>query len=133
MKKVNLFLLIIIVALISSFIAFFFIEKNRIVQVDRFVMDVNVTDSNVIGMNVDKDGFHFGSLGRGQGSIREMTIKDTERDVMVSVIKEGEMADWVNHPNDFIVREGEVKNITVSVSVPSTAPLGDYSGEIVWH
>ena len=58
MKKVNLFLLIIIVALISSFIAFFFIEKNRIVQVDRFVMDVNVTDSNVIGMNVDKDGFH---------------------------------------------------------------------------
>ncbi len=131
MRKLNLFLLIFILAAVTSFITFIVIERNRIVQVETYPMQVRITDEDKIGMNADPDGFYFGGLRRGMGAGREFWIQQVEEDVMISIIKKGEMAKWVGHPNEFIVRKGEEKKIELTISIPQDAPLGNYTGEVI--
>ena len=132
MKKINFFLLIIIVVLISTFMTLFLIERGRIVQVNRWDMDVTVRADAVMGFNIDNDALHFGSIGRGSGSRREITINDIKQDVIITTIKKGEIATWVNAPNGFIMRKGEERNIFVSLGVPLYAKPGNYTGEILF-
>ena len=130
MKRLNFFLLIIGVVLISSLITFVLIDRSRIIQVNSLPMDVNVTEEDIIGINVDPDGVHFGSLGRGQGAMKLILINDVKQDAIVSIIKKGGMAKWVSSPRGFIIHENEDKNISISIGIPSNAPYGGYSGEI---
>lgn len=130
MKKVNLFLIVIIISLTVSFFTFYIYQKSRIVQINKFPMDVRVAENQIIGFNVDPDGFHFGSVPRGSGGQRELRIHQVEEDVIVYMYKKGEIAPWVSYPNSFTVRKGESKNITLSVSIPREAKPGNYSGEI---
>lgn len=131
MKRRNFFVLFIIIVILASFTTFFIIEKSRIVQVEIYLMDVGVVDTGIVGVNVDADGFHFGKLGRGGSSSRELMIKDVEEDVLVTIAKKGEIADWVSNPNNFIMKKGEERNITLSISIPADAPLGNYTGEAI--
>ena len=81
MRKTNLILLIIIIAIATSIISYILYESNRIVQIDKFPMHVNVIpNDDTIGINVDP-GFYFGSLKRGGGGRRELIINNVEEDV----------------------------------------------------
>ena len=129
MKRLNLFLLILFVVIFTTFATVFVIERNRIVQINNYPMDVNVIEEKIIGINVDPDGFHFGSLNRGVSARRELYIQ-SDKKVLVTIYKEGEMSKWVGHPNDFIVKAGEQENISLSVSIPRDAEYGNYTGEV---
>ena len=52
--------------------------------------------------------------------------------MIITTIKKGEIATWVNAPNGFIMRKGEERNIFVSLGVPLYAKPGNYTGEILF-
>ncbi len=131
MKKINLLLIIAIAVITASSLTYILIQRSRIVQIEKYKMDVNITDNEKIGINVDNDAFHFGSLGVRGIVAREFKIHQTEEDVLVRIIKRGEMALWVSNPNNFIVRKGEEKTIEFTLSVPVGMPVGYYTGEII--
>jgi hypothetical protein len=130
MKKNILFLLITLISLFVSFVAFIIIDTGRVIQVNKFSMDIRVINSSVMGMNVDPGAFHFGALSAGRSARRELWIRNVEEDAIVIISKRGLMAQWVGNPNDFIIRKGENKNISFSISVPKDAKLGNYTGEV---
>ena len=132
MKKLNFFLLIVMVVLISSFLTFLAIDRSKIVQVNSFVMDVNVSDDGVFGINIDPDGFHFGSIGRGQGATKVLMIKNVKEDVSISIIKKGEMAGWVSSPKGLVMRKGQDENVSLSIAIPYNAQFGGYTGEVMF-
>jgi hypothetical protein len=131
MKKINVFLLVIIIALLVSLVTVYLIEANRIIKVQRIPMDVRVKAEGGYGVNIDPGEFHFGGLPRGAGGRRELWIHQVEQDSLVSIHGVGLMADWISYPDDFIVKKGEEKNISVSISIPWDTEPGNYTGEVV--
>ena len=107
------------------------IDRSRIVQVAKYPMDIEVKDDDIMGVNVDPDGFHFGSLNRGGGARREFKIHQVEEDILVKISKKGEMAKWVGNPDNFIIRKGGNRTISFSIGIPHDAPLGNYTGEVI--
>jgi hypothetical protein len=130
MKRISLIFLVIFAALITSIITFIVIEKSKILQVNKYSMDVKVTNDSIIGINADP-GFHFGSLRRGEGSAKKIIITGVEEDMLVVIAKRGEIAKWVSVPDKFILKKGEDKNISIAVGIPQNAPLGNYTGELI--
>jgi len=132
MKKLTLFVLITAVVLLSSIITFLFLESRNIILVKSIPMDVKVIDRpNFAGINVDPDGFHFGKIGPGGISERELMIKNVSQDVFVFITKKGEIAGWVSNPNFFRVKKGEEKDITFTIVVPMNSSVGLHTGEAV--
>jgi hypothetical protein len=132
MKLRNVVILIVLLVVLSSVITAIVIDMNNIIQAQRYPMDVEVKNDKIIGINVDPDGFHFGSLYPGGGASRILKIHQIEEDAMVNVIKKGEMAEWVGNPDDFIIRKGEDMNISLSISIPKDAEFGNYIGEVIF-
>ena len=130
MKKKTFIVLLAIVAL-TTILATYYINQKEHVEVHRINMDVIVTDSGIMGFNVDDDAFHFGQLGRGGGGRRLLKIHQVTEDVLVVIEKKGEIAGWVSNPNRFIVRSGQEINISFSIGVPADATLGNHTGEAI--
>lgn len=91
-------------------------------------MDVDYNVDNEIGINVDVDGLHFGTLLPGGASVR--TIKfDAFKDTRVIFIFEN--IDYV-YPseNDFFMNEGDSKNIDFKAAIPLSLDHGKYKGTL---
>jgi hypothetical protein len=130
MKRINLFLLIVIVAIIVSLITFLIIDRATTARM-KYVMDVEVIEEDLIGINVDPDGLHFGRMKAGDGAGRSIIINNVEDDVLVTVVKKGEMAEWVNNPSGFILRKGNETTLLFSISIPEGTPARKYNGEVI--
>ncbi|MBD3163715.1 hypothetical protein GF323_00780 [Candidatus Woesearchaeota archaeon] len=132
MRKITVFFLIIFTALLSTAATVLVIERSRIVEKKEFAMDVQVTgESSSMGFNVDPDGFHYGTMPKGSSGKREITI-EAEEDVVVSIIKKGEIGKWVENPNNFLIKEGEKMKVGLILNVPENAAAGNYSGKAVF-
>ena len=131
MKKINAILTILIISLIVSSLTYLIIQNLRVVARTSYNMDVIVWDDKRVGINLNTDAIHFGGMGAGNGANRGVII-DAEEDVIVSILKKGQMATWVSNPNNFYMQKGEQRNITFSLSVPKDTLPGNYTGEAIF-
>jgi hypothetical protein len=131
MKKINLVLLIIIISIVISLVTFIALEQSKIVQVDRYVADVQVTQTGTIGLNADPDGFHFGRVAKGGAASRTLMITDIKEDTIVKIRGKGEISPFLGLPPDFLIETGQNKNTSVAVHIPPDAEVGNYSGEVI--
>lgn len=131
MKRGKLFLLILSICIVVSISTAFMIERSRLVQVNKIPMNVTVlSNPKQIGFCADPHIFCFGSMSPGNGGQRWLKINPKE-DVIVEVKKTGEMGNWLTHENNFIVKKGEWKELTVTLTVPYEVDPGVYSGEFI--
>ncbi|MBR9699939.1 hypothetical protein GOV09_05770 [Candidatus Woesearchaeota archaeon] len=131
MKKRNFYVFIVVIIVLVTLTTLFFMESNRIIQVTRFPMDVTLTHNDIMGINADPGAFHFGSFKPGQHAGRKLEIKDIHEEVTVIISTKGEMGKWLTYDNNFPMREGDSKNISLTLITPSHASLGNYSGEVI--
>ena len=130
MKTITLVILLILAVIVTTVVTYFY-QQPKIVQEERYVMDVEVKNDSIMGFNVDPDGFHFGSVPRGSAGWRELKITQVTEDVMVIIQKSGEIAPWVSVPSGFLVKKGENVTISFVVSIPRNAEFGRYEGEAI--
>lgn len=131
MKKRYLFLLIAAVSILCSISYVIFLERSRVLQVNAYPADVKVTTDGIIGINIDGDALHFGSIAAGSVSRRLIQISQVEEDAIVIIYKKGQMSEWLSYPNNFLIKKGEEKNITFTLALPKNAYAGNYTGEVV--
>ena len=129
----KLLFLIIIILIITSGLTAIFYSFYIIRDVRRITMDLKVEDSSVIGMNVDNDGLHFGTVPRGGSSTRRMIINHKEHyPLFVSIHTYGNFLDWLAiSDNNFIVEPNTDKEIKFTVSVPGNALSQVYNGTVI--
>ena len=131
MKKVSAIMLIFVIAIIASIGTYLVIENSQIIGKSSYLMDVTVWDAGRVGVDVGTDAIHFGGMGPGNGARRDVTIV-AEEDLIISIVKKGEIANWVSNPNNFFMNKGEARNITFSINVPPNTPVGNYTGEAIF-
>ena len=99
MKKIEVILIVMFIAVIASLITAFIIEKSRVLQVEKFPMEVTVTDDpRTIGINVDPDQFNFGIIPQGNTGKRSLSIS-TDQEVYVTIKTEGNISPMINYKN----------------------------------
>jgi len=130
-KTVYSFILVILAVILTSTATSFLMDRSRIIQADEYPMDVKVTDNGIIGINVDSDGLHFGSPGRGGSSEREIIVNNVQEDVLATITKSGEIAGWVSSPKNVIIKKGEETSLVFSINIPLNASLGNHTGKAV--
>lgn len=90
--------------------------------------DVDYFVGSHIGINLDEDAIHFGTLQPGNAHRRELIVR-SERDVLVRVIPYG--LDYLVVENDnTLVFSGEEAKISLLLRLPLSAEEGFHSGKL---
>lgn len=121
-KNLRFFVLAIIVFGMTSAATTLFYNIYIIDEVILVPNQVKIDDK--MGLNVDTDKLYFGKLIPGNTGQRDIFLNNTkEYSLQVSVLKEGETAEWISlSKNNFIVLPGARTNVTVYASPPKNPP-----------
>ena len=118
MKRYQLVVLIICVALLSMSATLLFYSFFKVRYIEAIPMDIKVSDH--IGINIDADALHFGAVMETGCNNRFITVKhkyDYPMKVMISII--GELEAWTSiEENDFILNKNEEREIRFTVCPP---------------
>jgi hypothetical protein len=127
-KLAILFLVVIIITVSLTAIVYtnyFMVETEHI--------PITATVGERLGFDVDVElPLPFGEARPGDALTRMINVShDLEQPALVSLVSGGELGGWtVFSENNFILEEGERKEIRVRIEIPKQAPLGDYTGYI---
>ena len=93
-------------------------------------MDVKVIEGQIIGVNVDTDGVHFGKVPRGGEGLRYITLTNNDsKPHFINIKSFGNISRFVYvSKNNFIMMPKTQENITVMAKIPPEAETGFYSG-----
>ncbi|MBW2980862.1 hypothetical protein KY360_05590 [Candidatus Woesearchaeota archaeon] len=129
MKRHQLVVLIICVALLSISLTLLVHSFHKIKHIEHIPMDVIV--GTHLGMNIDTDALHFGMIGRNGCGNRNILVKhqyDSPVKVVIDVTGELEGWTWIEE-NDFILNKNGERKIEFKVCAPADAILGkEYTG-----
>lgn len=105
----------------------------QFVAAEKYDISVTVTGE---GGEIDSDamgnGLDFGSLPRGNSSMRFITVKNGgENDIYVKIYKWGEASRLLETNRDgFTLEAGESENLEFTIQVPSGAEEKEYEGRL---
>ncbi len=134
MKLTKFLVLLIIVIWLSvsiTYVSYKGYYKERVIN--EFEMDITITASKFVGLNVDTDAIHFGVVPLGGGSSRRINLTNSkDYDVLVYVEKDdSELSSLVYiDPNYFTLEANENKRVEIGVSVPEDFTPGNYTGKV---
>jgi uncharacterized membrane protein len=130
MKKRDVIMILIIILLLSVtstvlYYSFYVIEDVRDIP-------MNITVADFYGFDLNKGMLTMGVSQPGASAKRMVRLENTAGfPLKVQLKTYGELAKWTSFSeNDFILEEGEYKQIDVSVIVPGEAEYGDYTGSV---
>ena len=129
--KLGKFLLLLVsVIAISSGLAALFYFSYSIYEIKEFDMYLIVSDR--IGFDVSQEYIHFGKVMPGGSSSKTITlIHNYKKSVRVQIKPLGEFSEWVGaEENNFILKSGENKSLSIIASVPVNATYGNYTGKL---
>ncbi len=130
--KYKFFIFIILLVLLTLFIYIFiflyYMKDLEILHIQE--MPIYVTVFDYVGINLDNSSLNFGTIMPGNNVVRQFTIINPfKTDVLVSIDFKG--LSWIQiNENYFILKQGELKNITITLSVPKDAKFGNYRGSM---
>lgn len=93
-----------------------------------YLVDLSVGD--YIGINLDKDALHFGTLRPGSVVGRPIILKAEQYPIAVTVFVEGLPFVTVEEPS-FTLQQGESKAIRLFATVEKTIEKDTYNGTLV--
>ena len=88
--------------------------------------------SNHVGLSIDKDKLHFGSVPKGGKSTKQIFLYNNDSySKYVKLSLSNNLTDWIIlSEKRFVLASNENKTVTLSVNVPKDASLGNYTGNL---
>ncbi len=130
-RRTKLILLstLLLVILVSIFAAKFIFEKPR--SITDYVMEIHVvTSQNEIGVDSGPK-LNFGWISLGSSAMRFIDLGNPGQNARVKLIASGDFAKWISvSENNFVIKTGEKKEITLTAVVPSDAKPGNYTANL---
>lgn len=123
----NLIIMIVVAALLSSLATMLIYTFVIVDDVDIIYYDVNVADH--IGIILDPDKLHFGSVTPGSKLHRAVTFTADRKQMMVIEVTGTEFV--FPSENNFLMEKDEQKKIQFTAHPPDETPLGLYEGKII--
>lgn len=136
-KNHNWIILLAVSLLIVSLITLFFVFRN-ISNMNKQTRSVDVMFQvgDVFGVNLDRtDVLDFGIIPPGSSSIGRMVsvANPYEFPISVNVRFTGNAKQYLIVPLEQTINPDEEKNISIWLSVPKNASLGNYSGKVIFQ
>lgn len=141
MKKISvnknylmkIILIILIILLVSVTATYMFYSLYLVQNYREMPTDIIVKQS--VGINLNKDAFHFGGMYPGGMAQRDLHIINNEKDYVVQIKITGNISQFVTiSDNNFLVRKGETKTVTLTAVFPKGLPIGNkYEGMIKFY
>lgn len=107
-------------------------EDGKILHVQKLPVDFEVVDFYIIGLYVggNNSALKFGQIGIGSTAEKKITIINPfNESVNVSIEVDKNMSRFLNaEDNDFIIKRGENKTVSISAYVNKSEEFGNYSG-----
>lgn len=130
MKKFSYILLIFsFFVFLISLIGFFWGHKP--LQTQTFYASMNISNENVMGIDVNSTALSFGRVSRGGSSARNIQIQNGFNfPIIVAIHADGDIRPLLNFENVVKIEKGESKKIGFSVSTFSDIKEGFYSGNV---
>ncbi len=130
MKITRFLFLLMIVAMLSALLTYFFYNHFIIENTVNLDMYVNVGDH--FGLNADADAIRFGMVKPGTSGERSIFVNNSAAyPLRVIILKSGYIADWVTtSDNNFVLSQNEGKDIIFEVHAPKNAYYGNYNGKV---
>ena len=115
--------------LIISLVGFFLYRLP--LQKESFYASVNIVDDNLIGFNADSNDLNFGTISRGESSLRKIVIDNKYDFPIIAVVEiDGDIEQLLNFDKEFYIDKYEKKSIPFNVFVDYNVLEGNYSGNV---
>lgn len=126
MKTLHVALLAVALVILGSGISYYLISSYHEVDVQEVPIFIEV--GSYVGMNLDNDALHLGTVLPGGYARRNLTITNRyDFPVRVEIQVLGEVSgSTLLSENGFVLPSGQSKDVIFTVSAPSTK--GNYSG-----
>jgi hypothetical protein len=119
---------IIILSIIASFFIGLMFWSWYIPEQRAAPMQLEISDTHLIGFNTDKDKLYFGTVAPEGYAERQTTVVSAQKRMVVIKI-EGDIAPFVAvSENKIILEPGVPKDIFFRATVPPGATAGNYTG-----
>tara|TARA_Y100000310_G_scaffold263034_1_gene272920 strand:+ start:6139 stop:6564 length:426 start_codon:yes stop_codon:yes gene_type:complete len=131
-KKIILYFILGVMLVILGAAIYFGSYANVVKQIT-IPVTVEITDNNrKMGLNVDTDALHFGTMGRGSTSGRFVDINNTgEFPVTVELSGHGPMGKYiVFEESDFFLDIDDSRHLGIDLAIPIYQSLGKSTGSV---
>jgi uncharacterized membrane protein len=121
-----------LVSFLILIVVLFYISQNSYYTVQEIPIDVKAISDKKIGITIDTDALHFGSIFKGGSGSRSIVVENLG-DVTSKylLVPKGEVSSWVGlNESEFVLKSGESKEIEVNLYVPKDA-IGEYEGTLI--
>ena len=126
MEKNKILMLLLITAILSVILTYFFYQSAKIYSIKELKMDLII--GNYIGLNTDTDSIHFGTTLPGTSANREIVL-NTDKNITVNLKLSGNISSFIQIPeNNFILNKDMQKSIKLTSVIPLNATKGVYMG-----
>ena len=131
-KKQNNILTFFLIAIVIVFLGFriySLIQISEVLEIRE--IDASIIVSDKIGFDLNDSVLTFGSVLRGGGASRQITLKNNfEVPINVYVYGKGEVKKFII-PFKETLNTGEEKILKINASVPEDAEFGEYWGKAI--
>lgn len=110
-----------------------FLAYSLLLVKDVLVLDMHLEIGDRLGFNLDTDALYFGKVIPGTSSVTKFANVSNTEDypVVVNIKMCGELGEWVIISEDkFVLKGGEVKELSLSALPPEGTPFGNYTGKL---
>lgn len=101
----------------------------------KLLVEFEVVESYIIGLNVDKNSSYlkFGQVGRGTGATKKITIVNPfNESTDVSIDVDENISRFISaNESGFILNKNENKTIPISIYINKSEEFGNYSGFLI--
>jgi hypothetical protein len=131
MKILNLILISVVLIILFSSSTYYILQTKTYYSVD--IVDYELIVDNYVGFNLQNDSLYLGVVNPGGKSRRNITITNIfDKPAEIIIDARGKISPWISlEDNNFILMPTEKRELEISVIVPNSAELGNYSGELV--
>ena len=131
MRKYRLFLILCIVAILCSVVTIMVYSFYVIEEIKTIDMYLKVDD--YVGINVDTDALHFGTVSPGGSGTRSVFLSNNYgKSLKVEIKVYGDLAEFVSVEKSLVLSKNETKKISFTASIPKNALYGNYTGRAVF-
>lgn len=128
-KILRISLIILLTLVLGIFITVIVYYNYYLLDYREINISVNVVEG-VGGFNVDNTTLDFSKIPRGSSGVRYFSIS-TKNPVLVKTSTIGSIAPFVTYSEqEFIMLQGESKQITTEVIIPEETQPGIYDGKV---
>jgi len=130
MKTHRFLFLLIIVVIISTFLAY--LSYNYFIIENTMTLNMSVKIDDHFGLTADSDAIKFGRIMPGISSERSIFVNNKAAyPLRVVILKSGYIKDWVKvSENNFILEGNESRQINFEVFAPNNVNFGNYTGGV---